>query len=84
MFDRLNIVKGCLIMTNSFKARIGHGRADVVIEYSAELDYDERGDFWDIDWDNVKVFLFDINIADALGESEWEEVKECIDEDLYK
>jgi hypothetical protein len=30
------------------------------------------------------VFLFDINIADALGESEWEEVKECIDEDLYK
>jgi len=84
MFDCLNIIEGCLIMTNSFKTRIGHGRADVVIEYSAELDYDERGDFWDIDWDNVKVFLCEINIADALGESEWEEVKECIDEDLYK
>jgi hypothetical protein len=70
--------------TRSFKTRIGHGRADVVIEYSAELDYDERGDFWDIDWDNVKVFLFDINISDALGDSEWEEVHEEINEDLYK
>ena len=85
MSDCLNTFKGCVIMsTRSFKARIGHGRADVVIEYSAERDYDERGNFWDVDWDNVKVFLFDINIADALGESEWEEVKECIDEDLYK
>jgi hypothetical protein len=71
-------------MTNSFKTRIGHGRAEVVIEYSAELDYDARGDFWDIDWDNVKVFLCEINIADALGESEWEEVQEEINEDLYK
>jgi len=70
--------------TRSFKTRIGHGRADVVIEYSAERDYDERGDFWDIDWDNVKVFLCEINIADALGESEWEEVQEEINEDLYK
>lgn len=68
--------------TRSFKARIGHGRADVVIEYSAERDYDERGNFWDVDWDNVKVLLFDINIADALGDSEWEEVHECIEEDL--
>lgn len=71
-------------MTKSIKARIGHGRADVVIEYSAERDYDERGDFWDVDWDNVKVYLFKINIADALGDSEWEEVKEWIEEDLYK
>jgi hypothetical protein len=68
--------------TRSFKARIGHGRADVVIEYSADRDYDERGSFWDVDWDNVKVFLFEINIADALGESEWQEVQECIEEDL--
>lgn len=71
-------------MTKSIKARIGHGGADVVIEFSAERDYDERGDFWDIDWDNVKVYLFEINIADALGDSEWEEVKEWIEEDLYK
>ena len=71
-------------MTNSFKTRIGHGRAEVVIEYSAELDYDERGDFWDIDWDNVKVFLFDADITDVLGDSEWQEVQEAIDEDLYK
>lgn len=68
--------------TRSFKAVIGNGRADVVIEYSADRDYDERGDFWDVDWDNVKILLFDINIADALGDSEWEEVKECIEEDL--
>jgi hypothetical protein len=68
--------------TRTFKANIGHGRAEVVIEYSAERDYDERGDFWDVDWDNVKVYLFEINIADALGDSEWEEVKECIEDDL--
>ena len=68
--------------TRSFHARIGHGRANVVIEYSAERDYDERGNFWDVDWDNVKVFLFEINIADALGDSEWEEVHEEINEDL--
>lgn len=71
-------------MTKSIKARIGNGRADVVIEFSADRDYDERGDFWDVDWDNVKVYLFEINIADALGDSEWEEVKEWIEEDLYK
>jgi hypothetical protein len=68
--------------TRTFKAVIGHGRADVVIEYSAERDYDERGDFWDVDWDNVKVLLFEINIADALGDSEWQEVQECIEDDL--
>ena len=68
--------------TRSFNARIGHGRANVVIEYSADKDYDMRGEFWDVDWDNVKVFLFDINIADALGESEWQEVQELIEEDL--
>lgn len=66
----------------SFNARIGHGRADVIIEYSADRDYDERGDFWDVDWDNVKVYLFEINIADALGDSEWAEVQEWIEEDL--
>ena len=71
-------------MSNSFKTRIGHGRADVVIEYTAAKDYDERGNFWEVDWDNVKVFLFDINIADALGDSEWQEVQEAIDEELYK
>ena len=79
----LNTFKGCVIMsTRSFHARIGHGRANVVIEYSAERDYDERGNFWDVDWDNVKVFLFEINIADALGDSEWQEVQEEINEDL--
>lgn len=70
-------------MNNRFNARIGHGRADVVIEYSAIKDYDSRGDFWEVDWESVKVFLFDINIADALGDSEWEEVQEWINEDLY-
>jgi hypothetical protein len=69
-------------MSRKIEARIGHGRADVVIEYSADRDYDERGEFWDVDWDNVKVFLFDINIADALGDSEWQEVQELIEEDL--
>lgn len=69
-------------MTRTIKARIGNGGANVLIEYSADRDYDERGDFWDIDWDNVKVYLFDINIADALGDSEWNEVKEWIEEDL--
>jgi hypothetical protein len=68
--------------TRTFTARIGHGRAEVVIEYSADRDYDERGDFWDVDWDTVKVILFEINIADALGESEWQEVQECIEDDL--
>lgn len=68
--------------TRTFTARIGHRRAEVVIEYSADRDYDERGDFWDVDWDTVKVFLFEINIADALGESEWQEVQECIEDDL--
>ena len=70
-------------MNNRFNARIGHGSADVVIEYSAIKDYDSRGDFWEVDWESVKVFLFDINIADALGDSEWEEVQEWINEDLY-
>jgi hypothetical protein len=70
------------MITRTFKAVLGHGRADVVIEYSAERDYDERGDFWDVDWDTVKVFLFEINIADALGDSEWQEVQECIEDDL--
>ena len=69
-------------MSRKLEARIGNGRADVVIEYSADRDYDERGEFWDVDWDNVKVFLFEINIADALGESEWQEVQELIEEDL--
>lgn len=69
-------------MTRTIKARIGNGGANVLIEYSADRDYDERGDFWDIDWDNVKVYLFDVNIADALGDSEWNEVKEWIEEDL--
>ena len=69
-------------MSRSFKARIGNGGADVVIEYDADRDEDERGKFWDVDWDNVKVFLFDINIADALGDSEWKEVQECIEDDL--
>lgn len=68
--------------TRTFKANIGHGLAEVVIEYNAESDYDARGDFWDVDWDNVKVFLFEINIADALGDSEWQEVQECIEDDL--
>ena len=83
MSNCLNTFKGCNGMsTRSFNARIGHGRANVVIEYSADKDYDMRGEFWDVDWDNVKVFLFDINIADALGESEWQEVQELIEEDL--
>jgi hypothetical protein len=69
-------------MSRKLEARIGNGRANVVIEYSADRDYDERGEFWDVDWDNVKVFLFDINIADALGDSEWQEVQELIEEDL--
>jgi hypothetical protein len=69
-------------MSRKLEARIGNGRANVVIEYSADRDYDERGEFWDVDWDNVKVFLFEINIADALGESEWQEVQELIEEDL--
>lgn len=68
--------------TRTFTARIGHGRAEVVIEYNADRDYDERDDFWDVDWDTVKVFLFEINIADALGDSEWQEVQECIENDL--
>lgn len=69
-------------MTRLIKARIGHGGADVVIEYRADRDYDERGEFWDVDWDDVGVYLFDINIADALGDSEWAEVQEWIEEDL--
>jgi hypothetical protein len=61
---------------------IGNGDAEVSVTYRADRDYDERGVFWDIDWDNVKVFFGGADITDTLGDSAWKHIEEKIQEDL--
>lgn len=61
---------------------IGNGDAAVHVTYRADRDYDERGDFWDIDWDNTKVYLGDTDITDTLGDVAWKHIEEKIMEDL--
>lgn len=63
---------------------IGNGDAPVYVTYRADQDYDERGLFWDIDWDRVKVYLVDgdANITATLGDVAWKHIEEKIQEDL--
>jgi hypothetical protein len=62
--------------------RIGNGDAEVDVTYRADRDYDERGVFWDIDWENIKVFFGGTDITDTLGDSAWKHIEEKILEDL--
>ena len=61
---------------------IGNGDAEVDVTYRADRDYDDRGVFWDIDWDNVKVLFKDIDITDTLSDSSWNHIEEEIQKDL--
>ena len=61
---------------------IGNGDAEVDVTYRADQDFDNRGVFWDIDWDNVKVFYKGTDITDTLGDSAWKHIEEKIQEDL--
>ena len=61
---------------------IGNGDARVWVSYRADRDYDSRGDFWDIDWDNVKVSFSDIDITSTLSDSSWNHIEEEIQKDL--
>ena len=63
-------------------AQIGNGDADVWIEYRADRDYDNNGDFLVIDWDSVKVFYGDVDITATVGDSVWNHIEEIINEDL--
>ena len=69
-------------MTTGFYGDIGNGNASVWIEYRAEKDHDNRGVFWEIDWDAVKVFLGGTDITDTIGDSVWNHIEELINEDL--
>ena len=68
----------------AISTHIGNGDAPVYVTYRADRDYDERGDFWDIDWDDTKVYLVDgdADIAATLGDSAWKHIEEKIYEDL--
>ena len=61
---------------------IGNGDAEVDVTYRADRDYDDRGVFWDIDWDNVKVLFKDIDITSTLSDSSWNHIEEEIQKDL--
>lgn len=63
---------------------IGNGDAPVYVTYRADQNYDERGVFWDIDWDRVKVYLVDgdADITATLGDAAWKHIEEKIQEDL--
>lgn len=62
--------------------KIGNGNARVWVEYRAEKDYDNRGDFWDIDWDNTKVYLGESDITETLCDESWDRIAIAIHEDL--
>lgn len=62
--------------------KIGNGGAEVWVSYRADRDYDESGEFWDIDWDNVKVFLGETDITDTLCDETWKQLDIDIHEDL--
>lgn len=66
----------------AISTHIGNGDAEVDVTYRADRDYDERGVFWDIDWDNVKVLFKGTDITDTLGDSAWKHIEEKIQEDL--
>lgn len=66
----------------AISTHIGNGDAEVDVTYRADRDYDDRGVFWDIDWDNVKVLFKGIDITDTLGDSAWTHIEEMILEDL--
>lgn len=70
------------ITSTGFYATIGNGDATVWIDYRAERDYDERGDFWDIDWDAVKVYYGESDITATIGDSTWKHIEDLINEDL--
>lgn len=61
---------------------IGNGDAEVDVTYRADRDYDDRGVFWDIDWDNVKVIFGGTDITSTLGDAAWNHIEEKILEDL--
>lgn len=66
----------------AISTHIGNGDAEVDVTYRADRDYDDRGYFWDIDWDNVKVLFKGTDITDTLGDSAWKHIEEKILEDL--
>lgn len=70
------------IVSTGFYATIGNGDATVWIDYRAERDYDNRGDFWDIDWDAVKVYYGESDITATIGDSTWKHIEDLINEDL--
>lgn len=76
MVNAVNSVKG------GFNTRIGNGDAIVWVEYLAQKDYDNRGDFWNIDWDNVRVFLGETDITATIGQDVWDRLELLIDKDL--
>ena len=84
----LNSFKGCTNMTKKvsrgFYEAIGNGNATVWIEYSADKDYDNRGDFWEIDWDAVRVYYGEADITDTISDQTWLYIEEMIHEDLNK
>lgn len=69
-------------MKSGFYAKIGNGQAMVWIDYAADKDHDDRGVFWDIDWDNVRVFFGESDITDTIGDSTWQHIEELIQEEL--
>ena len=69
-------------MIAGFYATIGNGNASVWIEYMADKDHDNRGVFWEIDWDTVRVHFGDNDITDTIGDSVWNHIEELINEDL--
>lgn len=76
------MVKAVNGVRGGFNTRIGNGNAIVWVQYSAEKDYDNRGDFWDVDWDTVRVFLGETDITDTIGEDVWKDLNDLINEDL--
>lgn len=70
------------MVKGGFYTTIGYGDARVWIEYQADKDYDNRGDFWDVDWETVKVFYGETDITDVLGTDAWDRINDLIKEDL--
>lgn len=71
-------------MTKGIYVSVGNGGGTVWVEYSADKDYDEQGDFWDIDWFVTKVYFKDLDITDILCDSQWKTIENAIHEDLNK
>ena len=58
------------------------GEDSVTVTYRASKDFDNTGDYWEIEWDDVSVMYRGIDITDIMTDGGWDLVERAIRIDL--